>query len=180
MSKNAPSITIRPKDLSMFSSDVQALWATPIPTLSSPPKPLEFYRDYVSVSKPVLIRNAFPKISLDKIVEVTSVGGEEVHLNVDVTPDGHGDCIRIVNGERLFVMPECREMTLLELREGLRRQQQQQIGDKPNNDIDKFGLQTFNNEDKRESQLNGTKLVGNKYSEEDEILYYSRQVRTTV
>ena len=98
----------------------------------------------------------------------------DAHVNhAYVTPDGHGDCIRVVNREHMFVMPKCREMTMQDLREGLRKQQQPvRRGDVPYKKMYENGLKTFDDgdDDDGESQRIGR--------DDDEVLYYSRQVRT--
>ena len=173
------SISICSKTLNDFSSDVKALWATPIRTLETVPEPIDFYREFVSLSKPVLIRDAFPKTSLDDII--SAMGDEEVRLNVDVTPDGHGDCIRVLNGERVFVMPETREMSLIDLRDGLRQQQKRRRNDDTLHEKDEHGLRAFHNEeDDRDRQGYSQRLEDSLHSsvvEDDEVFYYSRQVR---
>ena len=118
-------MNIREENLSEFSSDVKYLWATTLAETNNIPSPIQFLRDYVGLSKPLLIHNAFPTKSLDEIIaDESSSSNEDVILNVDITPDGHGDCIRVVNGEQIFVMPQVEKMSLEELRDGLRKQQQ--------------------------------------------------------
>jgi jumonji domain-containing protein 7 len=159
------STTISDDALAAFSSDVASLHATPIAVLEEAPTPLLFMREYVALSKPVLIRNAFPIISLDDIVEKN----ESVKLNVDITPDGHGDTIREVDGERMFVMPFLKEMTLEEFRDGLRKQQMKlkDSNTKSSKDIkrDQNGLLSFSSTDEYTIKQDNC----------DEILYYSRQ-----
>jgi Cupin-like domain len=94
----------------------------PIPILAKPPSSLHFLRDYVSMSRPCIIRNAIlvptspsrdqhgtlrdldePElpdshrvplhISLDDLVQMDP----NAALTVAVTPDGHGDCVRKVS-----------------------------------------------------------------------------------
>ena len=148
-------IEISGEKLSDFSSDVEALWSTPIKELTEVPSPLTFLRDHVSLSKPLLIRNAFPTLALDDLVDEGS--NDDILLNVDVS-DGHGDCIRVVNGERIFVMPQVKQMTLNEFREGLKRQKKYED---PHDSVEKDdrGLRKINDDDE-----NGA-----------EIYYYSRQ-----
>jgi jumonji domain-containing protein 7 len=124
-------------------------------------------------------------MSLDEIIQ----GNEHLMLHVDVTPDGHGDCIRTVDGQRVFVMPLVREMSLGQLTCGLRRQQQQQ----PNQHTiqekslaDENGLMVFYTTAKERVQEDTTSGDDDKNQENDnnhhnnhhnqsEILYYSRQ-----
>ena len=95
--------------------------------------------DFVQPKVPCIIRNAIPSdsggdlpnpltLSLDDIVQC--VGGD-AELTVDVTPDGHGDCIRSVRDaanddylqghRRMFVKPHEKRMTIEKFRTMLRR-----------------------------------------------------------
>jgi len=123
------TITISEENLSLLSSDVSSLWAnTKIATLDEVPTPLTFLREYVLTSTPLIIKNAFPIVTMDDLIRSTSTyhgddsnaHNDNLILNVDVTPDGYGDCIRIVDGERVFVMPEVRPMSFDDFRDGLR------------------------------------------------------------
>jgi hypothetical protein len=90
------SINISHKNLLDFSSDVGSLWAQsakPVEILSELPSPLSFMRDYVALSRPFIVRNAFPRVSLDDLISHFS-SELDLKLNVDVTPDGYGDSIR--------------------------------------------------------------------------------------
>lgn len=139
--------------LEAFSEDVATLWCgSGIPVLDNPPSAMSFLRDFVSPSRPCIIRNALlmnhPKrsnsdhettdntnsntrplhLSLDDIVELDPT----LEIVVDATPDGHGDCIRTVldhstgKTTRLFVTPEQRTMTLKDFRSQLREGRRQQ------------------------------------------------------
>jgi Cupin-like domain len=120
----------------------------PIPILANPPSSLDFLRDYVSMSRPCIIRNAIlvttsPSrdqhgtlhnldepglrdrvplhISLDDLVQMDP----NAALTVAVTPDGHGDCVRKVSPvttdpEPVFVEPAEWTMTLSEFRHLIR------------------------------------------------------------
>ena len=106
-----------------------------IQTLDSLPTPIHFLREYVNLSVPVIIKNAFPIVTLDELVTSVAVDDNDdddnnddqnneehaLNLNVDVTPDGHGDTIRIVDGEKMFVMPEVRNMSFTNFRDRLRK-----------------------------------------------------------
>mmetsp|Transcript_1494 Transcript_1494/g.3195 ORF Transcript_1494/g.3195 Transcript_1494/m.3195 type:complete len:481 (+) Transcript_1494:89-1531(+) len=156
--------------LNNLSDDVGSLWAhsalRDIPILDRPPSPLTFLRDYVSVSRPCIIRNCIPSpsvslaagdedydnkhlddnpliLSLDELVDICeeSAGQDDgIVLTCDVTPDGHGDCIRTVRnaatitggssrtGEeeqqttrRFFVKPEEKTMSIQQFRSELRQ-----------------------------------------------------------
>ena len=111
--------------LDLLSEDVGSLWAVAqqhasIPILERPPSPLTFLRDYVHPSRPCIIRNCIPAqdrevggderpliLTLDDLVDIcdenkragpcTSSSDEgDIMLTCDVTPDGHGDCVRSV------------------------------------------------------------------------------------
>eukprot|EP00979_Chaetoceros_neogracilis_P001732 scaffold307_cov238-Chaetoceros_neogracile.AAC.3 len=176
------SIPFSDSILSQFSSDVASLHATPIAILEEAPTPLVFMREYVALSKPVLIRNnAFPLVTLDDIVE----GNEDVNLHVDVTPDGHGDTIREVDGEPMFVMPSSKEMRLDEFRDGLRKQQIMMMNSKScttkksrHIKYDDDGLQKFSRDNHDIGIDIGIGIDGDcDLASQDcpEILYYSRQ-----
>lgn len=159
-----PIMKITKENLSEFSSDVETLHTTPITVLQDIPSPISFLREYVALSKPVLIKNAFPKISLDDLVR----GNDALILHVDVSPDGHADTIRVVDGEKAFVMPQTREMKFLAFVEGLRIQQKRQKNDVL--DCDENGLKKVNYQT-NEPQIEEP----NHMDEEEDVLYYSRQ-----
>jgi jumonji domain-containing protein 7 len=131
-----------------FSDDVAALWLAPVPVLDDPPSALVFLRDYVSRSRPCIIKNAIlvdaastasredphpPRpltLTLDELRAL--VPADDISISVDVTPDGCGDCIRLVHGGGrmcdpkagsvpCFVRPLQRRMTLGEFCHLLRR-----------------------------------------------------------
>lgn len=177
--QSRPQIIINRENISQFSADVGALWATTIAETHEMPSPLTFLREHVSLSKPLLIHNAFPTKSLDEIIEESDNGSnnhDDLELHVDTTPDGHGDCIRVVNGERMFVMPEVRTMGLHELRRGLKSQQARAIQFESHrhhhsaHELDDNGLRKFDDSD-RESGLSDEDCV----ESDSSILYYSRQ-----
>ena len=166
--------------LDIFQDDVDLLWCPPtISILEEPPTALEFLRQFVSCSRPCLIRNAIPAVStenddgdddnehqhhqhhhhhhhrplfltLDDIInhanteslkDTTKINVSETVITVDVTPDGHGDCVRsVLSGnahddtskgadtsptmKRVFVKPYEQKMTLLEFQQRLRNNHQ--------------------------------------------------------
>jgi hypothetical protein len=162
-----------------FADNVQHLWCSSrrrVDILDQPPTPLEFSRDYISASRPCIIRkailvdsaaggpttttttkqameqqkqDALPQqqdqplyLTLDDIME--RLDPDATQLMVDVTPDGHGDCVRRVmrknttavnhktnadessspSSQLLFVQPKECPMSLQDFRDRLRRQQQ--------------------------------------------------------
>lgn len=127
------------ESLNNLADDVGSLWHSPlkqIPVLEQPPSPLIFLRDFVSVSRPCIIRNCIPShdnadqplvLTLDNLVELCRSNKADMKLTCDVTPDGHGDCVRTVKTDgtskrkkRFFVKPEERSMTIQQFRTELR------------------------------------------------------------
>jgi peptidyl-lysine (3S)-dioxygenase / protease len=118
-----------------FVDDVQSLWlqslGNSIPILQEPPTALEFLRDFVAVSRPCLLRNvATGALTLDALVNLRP----DLEITVDVTPDGHGDCLRRVKSSSLedgsdswcFVQPIQRSMSLQTFQQKLRQQAQRE------------------------------------------------------
>jgi hypothetical protein len=131
-----------------LNENVTAFWCdsnSPIVVLSEPPSSLEFLRNFVAPGRPCIIQNAIPSFSddhtgvnnsndinllmtLDDLVDKFP----DLILQVDVTPDGHGDCIRKVrrtnmDGDEIavddvFVQPQSQSMTMTEFRHRLRQQ----------------------------------------------------------
>lgn len=110
-----------------FTDDVSSLWcAHSIAVLDEPPSPLRFLRDFVSLSRPCIIKNTILHeekslmLTLDELV----ARYPKMELTVDVTPDGHGDCLRQVEIQdqlkTIFVTSEERRMTLESFRDQLR------------------------------------------------------------
>uniref|UniRef100_A0A3Q2QAS3 Bifunctional peptidase and (3S)-lysyl hydroxylase JMJD7 n=1 Tax=Fundulus heteroclitus TaxID=8078 RepID=A0A3Q2QAS3_FUNHE len=109
------------KRLADFSLEAHDLYLNKsVPHLDGPPKPLQFYRDWIAPNKPCIIHNAYshwpalsrwtPKYLREKI-------GSKV-ISVAVTPNGYADA---VVGDR-FVMPEERQMSfsaVLDIIEGM-------------------------------------------------------------
>lgn len=129
--------------LAAFSDDVGGLWCRPIAVLESPPDSITFLRDFVHPNIPCVINNAIPSnnnddtpliMTLDDIIDVV---GEKTKITVDVTPDGHGDCVRgvveeesIIDGHhlkntqqqhRMFVKPHEQSSDISQFRDMLRR-----------------------------------------------------------
>jgi hypothetical protein len=137
--------------------DVQYLWTSSsnndncIQTYDNPPSGLDFLRNHVAVSRPCIIRNAIKDdangqplhITLDDLLEWQP----HLTLNVNVTPDGHGDCLRRVttticdernnsqdetnekSTDEIFVKPMEVEMSIVEFVHRLRaRRKHEQSG----------------------------------------------------
>lgn len=161
-------------DLASFSEDVEYLWSSSsstIPVLNTPPSAFEFYRDFVSQSLPCIIRGTFPsssstngdnengnstsykRLTLDDLVNISRMKRTEhereteTMLTVDVTPDGHGDCVRLCDctvhdnmnnnktttvTKKIFVKPEQKRMSIEDFRTKLRRQKEKKIRDRNN------------------------------------------------
>ncbi len=192
--KMSMSIKIDEEQLSQFSADVKSLWAKPIPTIDDVPSPVEFLREYVHLSMPVLIKNAFPICTMDDIsdqahaycasppcTDTDNANGDdqrkELTLNVDVSPDGHADTIRIVDGEKMFVMPEVREMSLTAFKNELRKgnQNEREHGSDSYSEWDENGNRTFTSSKKNSVDIERNN--GNLSLEDSSaVFYYSRQV----
>jgi hypothetical protein len=161
------ALVVSTETLESFADDVGSLWASSrIPVLEEPPSSLDFLRDFVSKSRPCIIQHAIlaendkddnaghsrsrsgPPLlmSLDDLV--ARMEGVDVVLDVNATPDGHGDCLRRVavpststttrtksstagndddegaNDEssiiEMFVEPELRKMSFPQFRDRLR------------------------------------------------------------
>ncbi|GAB9475525.1 putative phospholipase [Globisporangium polare] len=89
--------------------------------------PLEFYRQYVSKSVPVVLTNAMQHaaewqqalVHWQSDAYLVEAAGDE-QVAVDVTPFGFGDAVLPLGADNeLFVMPEEREMTLQQFLEVL-------------------------------------------------------------
>jgi len=130
--------------LTAFSDDVGGLWCRPIAELEHPPDSITFLRDFVHPNIPCVINNAIPStqdndtpltMTLDDIIDIV---GENTKLTVDITPDGHGDCVRTVVEEecnnsdrhhtkntpqqhRIFVKPHEQNTEIRQFRDMLRR-----------------------------------------------------------
>ncbi|KAL9186294.1 hypothetical protein ACHAXT_005532 [Thalassiosira profunda] len=126
--------------LETLYDDVGGLWCRPVAVLDAPPDPLTFLRDFVHPSAPCIINSAITcrdadggevplTLTLDDIIDRV---GEDAELTVDVTPDGHGDCVRTVQAEddgsdlrsstrRMFVKPHEETMGIGKFRDLLRR-----------------------------------------------------------
>ena len=190
--------------LELLSDDVGSVWAVAqrhasIPILERPPSPLTFLRDYVHPSRPCIIRNCIPAqdrevvgderpliLTLDDLVDIcdekksagpcTSSGDEgDIMLTCDVTPDGHGDCVRSVVGSDLnplgepvgmFVKPEERRMALKHFRDELRmgREEWKRNNCNCNEEVnDQRGLATFSTKPNTAT------------TRKRPVIYYSRQ-----
>ncbi len=117
--------------LDTLSDDVGSLWCgQQVAVLDSPPDSFTFLRDFVHKSRPCIIRNALMdnvRLTIDDIIDRV---GPDVILTVDVSPDGHADCIRHVVlatdeqhqvRQKMFVKPHELQMPIAEFRDILRR-----------------------------------------------------------
>jgi len=133
--------------LAALSDDVGGLWCRRVAVLDSPPDSFTFLRDFVHASVPCVIKNAIPScgasgvtavgpmtLTLDEIINHVN---QDEQITVDVTPDGHGDCVRSVvlegNEQRAFVKPHERTMEIGKFRDILRRSSHCCDLDKTNN-----------------------------------------------
>jgi len=106
--------------LSLLTSEARELYlSSSVPVLDTPPSPLQFYRDYVSWNRPVLIRNGlnhWKALNLWQDNEYFDEHHGDKEVSVAVTPNGFADS---PVGDR-FVMPEERKIkfrTFLQLLE---------------------------------------------------------------
>jgi len=93
---------------------VALVWPKSVDYLDGLPDPLTFYRDYVAVGRPCVIRGAFddwPALSKWSSDYLEDICGS-APISVDVTPMGHGDCLHRLDGVHYFVQPEQRKTTL--------------------------------------------------------------------
>lgn len=171
-----------------YSDDVKYLWCPHvIPILEEPPSSIFFLRNHVARSVPCVIRNAMTaqvtsslharhslSLTLDDLVDICHDRYEgHIVLTVDITPDGHGDCVRTVklgDQKRMFVKPQEREMTITEFRDRLR------LGRLTSDfkrvvDTDENGKAIFNLDQSGESETISSP------DDSNAVLYYSRQVR---
>lgn len=175
-----------------FSDDVKHLWCPrSVPVLEQPPPPETFYREYVSTSTPCIIRNAILNkddqnslsITLDELCQQQQQQEEDdLVVTVDVTPDGHGDCVRTVQQhdddgrKRMFVKPQEQKMTLNEFRDRLRRRKQECRCEC----TDENGKAIYPLEKEKHHHLRDKNEPNAQADDEangGEVLYYSRQVR---
>lgn len=142
--------------------------------MDEPPDPIEFFRQHVSCSVPCILRRPVPclpsRLTLDDIVDRC---GESLEITVDVTPDGHGDCIRTVaasgNHRKMFVKPQERRMSIGHFRRSLRSTPRSTKERRPQ---DEEGNAMFN---QLEHDHDGKQTVPQDGSPRHEVVYYSRQ-----
>lgn len=143
--------------LDAFSDDVGSLWCPSlIPIVEREMTSLEFCRDFVSKSRPCILRGDSSTgrgISLPRwtVEDLQSLCGDDLEITVNVTPDGHGDAIRMVQLsvgdnrpvlERAFVLPEERSMKLRDFVRELRTSSEEESSDQEG--IDSNGLPILN------------------------------------
>lgn len=171
--------------LETLSSEVESLWMPrKIPKLSSEPSPIEFLREYVSRSVPCIIpydQSACVGLTLDDLVDLS---GENCEVTVDVTPDGHGDCVRPVLDKcmtvNMFIQPEERVMSLAEFRSKLRQSRATSVHTKcPNagkTHLIDITLETSGDEvNKTGERLKNEGSNINATASEPPVYYYSKQ-----
>ena len=86
------------KALDSFQEDVSYLWcfggSSSIPIYDHPPSTVDFLRQHVAMSRPCIIRNAIPSFPPVTVEDLLDQAPSHLIMQVDVTPDGHGDCLR--------------------------------------------------------------------------------------
>ena len=198
------------ESLRELASEVNDFWCDgSIDTIDAPQSMQDvvvFLREYVSTRRPCIIRNAFPPndendshrsiLTLDDILHNNDNNNNknknDCMIVVDVTPDGHGDCIRHVKDttttttdctKKMFVKPMQVSMTISQFTESLRngrnKQQQQQL---LTNHFDPIESTIFPIMEQQQQQQ---KMTSKNEEEEirrmeqewnnDAVLYYSRQ-----
>jgi jumonji domain-containing protein 7 len=75
-------------------------WPSTIPRIQMPTNLVQFYREYVSQSKPCIIVGAFDQWNAMKLWDIDYLMEKAGHLEIsaDLTPSGHGDCVTISPG----------------------------------------------------------------------------------
>lgn len=187
-----------------FSDTVGSLWCgrREVDVLLEPQSSLQFLRDYVSPSRPCIIQKAILDPNTQEPLRLTLSQIMEEHLSpdtsitVDVTPDGHGDCLRtrskievntdVTNNNDLtdppptpsttvFVYPKQVQMTLREFQERLQKQVRTRVVEYPSEQQDVNGLSvvttlnTGNDDTSFEEEEEDTSLP------HSSVVYYSRQ-----
>lgn len=130
-------------------------------------------------------------ITLDEII--CHVGENEM-LTVDVTPDGHGDCVRNVidnsddkqkQHRRMFVKPHEKRMSIGQFRDALRRCQENDVKSNTGDEyavkaeVDSNGLLAYPLHHRRAAVVEMDEddiFDGNRYRP---VVYYSKQVSAT-
>jgi len=188
------TFTVDESAIQTLSDDVGSLWCRPIATLDSPPDAFTFLRDFVHPNVPCIIRNAIMSdvgncgdvrdaltLTLDDVVENV---GEDTMLTVDVTPDGHGDCVRtvletmhhesdennITQSRRMFVKPHEQSMDIKTFRDLLRKSSS--LCDGANNtDLDELLLRQYS----EHADIEDCDLNIIEGQDHPPVVYYSRQ-----
>jgi Cupin-like domain len=94
--------------LSELQENVSGLWAPRAVQRIRNPTPEDFFRTYIATNTPVIIEGALSSWAdaAQWTTEALVHRAGELNVTVDVTPDGHGDCVK----SNLFVKPEERRM----------------------------------------------------------------------
>lgn len=183
--KNNSEIVLTASELAVqnLHENVSSFWcnasSNTIPILNHPPTSFEFLRDYVAPNRPCILQNAVTDtngniclLSLDKLVDMYP----NLLLHVQVTPDGHGDCVRLVKcnhddeqQEDVFVTPLEQAMTMRDFQKRL-----------CNNHLEnaKFGDSCYQKrafESYYENPTTSSTGTTTASSTENGIVYYSRQ-----
>jgi len=184
-------LTASKEAIDSLVEDIEYLWFpdSDIVVYDTPPTALHFLREHVAKSRPCIVRRALPTMTWK---EIRTIWPESLPLHVDVTPDGHGDCLRRVHttttpagegtgtttetttSERYFVKPmEC-EMTMSEFCQALEMGQRS----------DGKGIRThtppieeriFERSSNDDDSSSSSSKSSSKPSFENAVFYYSRQ-----
>eukprot|EP01041_Mallomonas_annulata_P010283 gene10283-21459_t len=93
-----------------FCEDVSDYWSTSSIPVVQNPSPIEFLRDHVSAYHPVIIKGItdhWPALNWN----LESLSGLCHSTHVNITPDGHGDCVKEFDGKQVFAYPAETTMT---------------------------------------------------------------------
>ena len=177
-----PTLTASKEAVDSLLEDVEYLWANDkdnIPVYDAPPTALHFLREHVAKSRPCLIRRALPPMTWRDLQDIWP---ESLPLHVDVTPDGHGDCLRQVvmhqehtetkggtANERCFVKPMEYEMSMSEFCQAL--EESRQTSDSKGKSIHERVFERASSNDAQSIQPLPPPLP----PFENAVVYYSRQ-----
>jgi len=177
--------------LEALSQDVGDFWGfgSEIPILSVPPSSVAFLRDHVCPSIPCIIRNVILSDSNKQdsnkqepltfaLDDLISLVGEDTILNINVTPDGCGDCVRnvLIDDEkettrRMFVKPQETNMTLRKFRQDLRRNQHHT----KNNRVALKSYPLSSHQHRTTKEHYDDEPINNTTNNNEQVLYFSQQ-----
>jgi peptidyl-lysine (3S)-dioxygenase / protease len=91
--------------LKKLSEDTKDYWTSGVIALENP-NPVDFMREVITAYRPAIIRGVIDHWpALDWTLEKLSTHFAGTSVNINVTPDGLGDCVKNINGRNVFVYP---------------------------------------------------------------------------